>query len=250
MTAAELVGRLEQRHAKDVFVAECNLGSAHAGCRRIDGWAMRKSWSPFSTIGYEVKVARSDFLRDDKWEAYLPVCHELYFVCPRKLIDPRELPDGVGLLWTLGAERLQTKRKAVRRTPDPEALVRLMAYVLMSRTQIVGDMWEASATPTVDSWRQWLLEENGERYIGRMVSRRLGERLVKAEAAQRAAERQAAGYEEIRRRLEELGLDPDQPLADTELRARLGRDDDERIRALRQVARLAGQAADIARRAE
>ncbi len=247
MTSGDLLERLAARHAKDVFVAECNLGSAHAGCRRLDGWAMRKSWSPFTTIGYEVKVARSDFLRDNKWEAYLPVCHELYFVCPRKLIDPRELPDGVGLLWTLGAERLQVKRKAPRRTPDPKALVRLMAYVLMSRTQIVADMWAADAEAPVDRWRRWLLEEDGERHIGHMVGRRLAQRLEKAENARRAAESRAGGYERIEQRLRELGLDPAQPLAVADLHARL--DGDEHLRALRLVARLTEQAADIARRA-
>ena len=249
MTAAELTTRLAARHAKDVFVAECNLGSAHANCRRLDAWAMRKSWSPFTTVGYEVKVARSDFLRDDKWQAYLPATHEFYFVCPRKLIDPRELPDGVGLLWTLGAERLQVKRKAPRRTPDPEALVRLMAYVLMSRTQIVADMWAAAANPEapVDFWRRWLLEEDGERHIGHMVGRRLAERLRGALRAQRAAEDRAAGYERIEQRLRELGLDPGQPLAVADLEARL--DGDGHLQALRQVARLTEQATDIAKRA-
>jgi hypothetical protein len=162
-------------------------------------------------------------------------------------LTPENSQTASGLLWTLGAERLQVKRKAPRRTPDREALVRLMAYVLMSRTQIVADMWAANAEAPVDRWRRWLLEEDGERWVGHMVSRRIAERLRKAEEARRTAERKAAGYERIERRMVELGLDPEHPLAAVDLQARL--DGDGHLRALRQVARLTEQAADIAKRA-
>ncbi len=247
MTAADLVARLAARHSKDVFVAECKMGESWGrGARTLDAWAMRKSWSPWTTVGYEVKVGRSDFLRDEKWHEYLPATHEFYFVCPRKLIQPEELPADVGLLWTAG-QRLHVKRKAVRRTPDPERLARLMAYVLMSRTQIVADMWAANTEPPIDRWRRWLLEEDGERYIGHMVGHRLAERLRAAQRAQQAAERKAAGYERIEQRLSELGLDPGQPLAAADLQARL--EGNGHLRALRTVARLTEQAADIARRA-
>ncbi|WP_208112793.1 MmcB family DNA repair protein [Aureibacillus halotolerans] len=44
---------------------------------------------------YEIKVSRSDFLRDDKWPAYKNQCHRFFFVCPKDLIKPEELPDEV-----------------------------------------------------------------------------------------------------------------------------------------------------------
>jgi len=49
--------------------------------------------------GYEFKISRADFKRDDKWKYYLSFCHSLTFVCPYKLIDKSELPAGVGLLY-------------------------------------------------------------------------------------------------------------------------------------------------------
>src|SRR6266511_4356021 len=118
---ADIQAALRYRHSKDVLVEECNMGSAHAGCRRLDAWVLLKTWSPWTTIGYEVKVDRGDFLRDRKWVDYLPVCHELYFACPAKQIQPEELPPEVGLLWTTSGQRLVTKRKAHRRQPDTKA---------------------------------------------------------------------------------------------------------------------------------
>jgi hypothetical protein len=174
-----LVDALAYRHAKDVFVPECKMGETWGeGARRLDAWALSKSWSPLTAWGYEVKVSRSDFLQDRKWERYLGVCHEFAFVCPRGLIQPEELPEGVGLLWSHG-QRLMTKRKPVRREPDGVELVRLMAYVLMSRSQIVENMWRAASADPAERWRALLTARDGDR-IGRMVSRRVAQRLNEA----------------------------------------------------------------------
>jgi len=218
-----VIGRLALRHAKDVFIAECNTGSAWNGCRRLDAWVMPKSWSPFTTIGYEVKESRSDFLRDDKWHAYLDVCHQLYFACPAKLIAPEELPAEVGLLWTLGDERLVVKRKAVKRDPDPAKLVNLMAYALMSRSRIVTDMHQANANGTkLDTWRRWLTEREASRMIGHIASRKLNDALREARGAQAAAEERTRNYQQLEKRLTELGLDIGRPVNTWNLERALG----------------------------
>ena len=49
--------------------------------------------------GYEIKVSRSDFVNDTKWQDYLPYCHQFYFVCPPDLIQPDELPKEIGLMY-------------------------------------------------------------------------------------------------------------------------------------------------------
>lgn len=144
--ASEIVDALAEKHRADVFVAECKTGSSWGPgtCRRLDAWAMRKSWSPWRTIGYEVKVSRSDFEQDQKWPEYLDVCHEFNFVCPAKLINAADLPRGIGLIWMSRSGRLHTKVKPAARTPDAEKLAQLMSYVLMSRARIVADMHEAN----------------------------------------------------------------------------------------------------------
>jgi hypothetical protein len=200
---------LRQRHAKDVLVEECKLGESWGGgARRLDAWAMLKSWSPWTVIGYELKQSRQDFTRDEKWVHYLEVCHYLYFVCPWGLIKPEELPPQVGLLWA-GGSRLQIRRKAERREPDPVALCRLMSYVLMSRTRIVSNMYQANDLEPKDRWRLWLAEKLDARAMGHAVSRRLLEQLGEARAEARRAKDDVLRLEGVARRLDALGLPAD-----------------------------------------
>lgn len=148
--ASDLVDQLAQRHAKDVFVSECKDGSSWEGARRLDAWALAKSWSPWRTYGYEIKVSRSDFEQDQKWLEYLPCCHHFSFVCPAGLIRATDLSDGVGLIWMSPSGSLVTKVKAARREPDPKRLLALMSYVLMSRCRVVGDMHQANGSQPAD----------------------------------------------------------------------------------------------------
>jgi hypothetical protein len=212
LTASDLVGALAYRHAKDVFVPECKMGESWGGgARRLDAWAMLRSWSPWMTLGYEVKVSRSDFLQDHKWQEYLPACHAFYIVVPAKLVAPEELPADVGLLWMIGGQRLVCKRKAVRRSPEPEALLHLMSYVLMSRTRVVANMHEANLglDDKRQFWARWLEQDTGEHWLGHMVARRLAERVQRAEHARDEAIRDVARYKELRETVSGWGLDPD-----------------------------------------
>jgi len=237
ISAVDIIAALAQRHKDDVFISECNMGSAAAGCRRMDAWAMRKSWAPWTTVGYEVKVSRADFLNDSKWPAYLPACHELYFACPPKLIDPVELPDGIGLMWMLGGgtgARLVTKRRAIRREPDQVTLCRLMAYALMSRARIVADMHQAASVPARDMWRAWLDSRKGDKTIGYMVGEALGAKLREAEAARAEAERRAERLAGVERALAEHGFDISS--SEWTVRRRLSDDGSEAVRRARQLA--------------
>lgn len=143
-----LIKLLNERHSGDLFVPECRMGPQ--GSKILDAWVQLRTWTPWTTIGYELKASRNDFLKDRKWVEYLPVCHELYFVCEPKLIAPEELPENVGLLWRAG-HRLYCKRKAVRREVDHQKISRLMSYLLMSRTRLVANMWEANGTCSTKS---------------------------------------------------------------------------------------------------
>jgi hypothetical protein len=186
VNARSIVRLLARRHSKDVFIPECKDGptwglTGDDGHLRLDAWAMKRSWANPATYGYEVKVSRSDFLQDDKWPGYLPLCSDFYFACPHGLINPAELPDGVGLLWAASTgSRLYAKRKAKHRDVEPPR--ELLYYALMRAT----DFYRAiprERTARREGWSEWLeaRDENSEtglhikRTIGREVDARCRE---------------------------------------------------------------------------
>jgi hypothetical protein len=95
MTAAGLLAMLETRHSNDVFVPECKDGPTQTRSHlRLDAWVLLKTWSPITTIGYEIKVDRGDWRRDDKLHQYMPLCHLLYVVALKGVVPADELPAG------------------------------------------------------------------------------------------------------------------------------------------------------------
>lgn len=54
-----------------------------------------------SARGFEIKVSRSDFLRDEKWHMYSEFCSSLSIACPEGLLAKEEVPDPFGLLYVL-----------------------------------------------------------------------------------------------------------------------------------------------------
>jgi hypothetical protein len=133
---------------------------------------MSRSWARPRFLGYEIKVARSDFLNDHKWVEYLDYCTEFYFVAPPNVIQKDEVPENAGLLLTTkNCKRLLTIKKApVRQIDIPKSL---LIYILMCRTRIVRDTIETA--PAVVEWERRL--ENMRR--GKKVGSRIGAEIKK-----------------------------------------------------------------------
>lgn len=167
MTAAQILAQLRVKHAEDVFVPECKNGPSGATFYRIDAWVMQKSWSHPTTFGYEIKVSRRDFLADDKWQNYLPLCSDFYFVCPSGLIQPEEIAAPAGLIWSSNeGSRLYVKKKAQRRTTEiPESLWRYLVMRLGS----------GAAPDEAADWRAWLESKSEDLRLGRRCGKRLHE---------------------------------------------------------------------------
>jgi hypothetical protein len=77
----------------------------------------------YEVHGHEVKVSRSDWLRElkdpDKAEAWRPYVHRWWLVVSdRRIVRPGELPDGWGLLAAAG-DRLRCITPAPLLTPEP-----------------------------------------------------------------------------------------------------------------------------------
>ena len=77
-----------------VYVPEFTFGGRRVDAGNID---VSKRW----IRGFEIKVSRSDFLRDEKWQEYTEFCSSLSIVCPEGLIQKDEVTAPFGLLYIL-----------------------------------------------------------------------------------------------------------------------------------------------------
>lgn len=206
--AGAIMQLLVKRHEKDVFIAECKNGPTQSVSNylRMDAWTMNRSWANPCATAYEIKVSRSDFLRDEKWRGYLPLCNCLYFVTPRGLIKENELPSEVGLMETTsGGGRLITRKKAAyRAVPIPEKLFR---YILMCRVQIHNEAPESSARESrLQFWKGWLKERQWTRELGYRVRRELAETVHKIMEESKVLKSENEGLSNIREALSALGI--------------------------------------------
>ena len=145
---------LKVRHCKDVFIPECKNGETW-GARdllKLDAWVMRRSYTQFATIGYEIKRTRADFENDQKWTKYVDLCHEFYFVCPAGLIRSADIPSRVGLMWVSTSGKLRTKRKSEWIEPSQDKLMGILIYALMSRSNIIANMNETNGEPKTSDY--------------------------------------------------------------------------------------------------
>ena len=78
---------------------------------RLDVVAFKIGWKNPELIGFEIKVSRSDFKGDKKWKNYLKFVNKFCFACPDGLIKKEELPDNVGLVYTMNDGRLKWIRR-------------------------------------------------------------------------------------------------------------------------------------------
>lgn len=209
VTASDVLQLLRVKHAEDVFVDECKDGPTHGAeaMLRFDAWVMRKSWANPATIGYEIKVSRSDWLRDVKLTSYLSAVHEFYVVAPRGVLQLEELPDGVGYLEVASTgRRLLTKRKAAHREPISDHLLSTMTYVLMCRSVIRREHFHGQLQSPLDYWREFVAGRRDERSVGRAASKLIATRFREMEERAREVERAARRLKVVEDRLAERGV--------------------------------------------
>jgi len=159
ITSNQIFSLLKAKHSNDVIVPECKNGETWGAhdLLKMDAWVLCRTYSPLTTIGYEIKCSRQDFEQDQKWTKYLDLCHLFYFVCPAGLIRATDLPSQVGIIW-VSKDRLHIKRKAERVTPDTAKLNKLLIYVVMARSKIVDSMYERDVEPKgkLEQKREWV----------------------------------------------------------------------------------------------
>jgi hypothetical protein len=213
MTSDTILVLLRERHAGDVFVGECKDGPTAFGSHcRLDAWAMKKSWANPCMSGYEIKISRSDFLKDDKWPSYLPLCNQFWFAAAPGVIEPQEVPPGAGLLVVASTGRmLRTIKKAPYR--EVEAPVDLYRYILMHRTKVVAQFChEEDPQERADFWRRWLAEKDERMRLGIQVGKRLREtfatQVAEVQESNRRLKEENSRLQEVAALLRELKIDP------------------------------------------
>ncbi len=138
-TESEIIRALFASHRErgDLFFAHVKTGASwvrKGHLHILDGLGVKVSWSNLAFHGYEIKISRSDFKRDNKYQNYLPYCTAFSFVCPDKMIKKDEIPDNVGLIYYRADCSLRTARKAKETQPDTELFNSMLRYLVYYRT--------------------------------------------------------------------------------------------------------------------
>lgn len=221
ITAMSIVDLLATKHREDVFVPECKIGASGVGCLRLDGWAIKTSWSNPLVVGYEIKVSVADFRNDDKWLGYLPYCNQFYFVSPPGVINKDEVPEQAGLLWvTKTGSRLYMKKKApYREVVIPEDIYR---YVLFHRINIAGEYGYGNKKAIIE---QWLKDSEYDYRAGQAFSKKIAEKIdrdIKNVKIQNdKLKHQNESLEEIKQMIKDMGIEIDSYWLGTEVKRKL-----------------------------
>jgi hypothetical protein len=210
VNATDIFKLIESRHSTDLVVGECKDGPTQSVMNylRMDAWVMPRSWAHPAITAYEIKVSRQDFLNDDKWRSYLPLCNFLYFAAAPDVIQQAELPPEVGLMEaSKNAGRLFMRRKAIyREIPEPSSVFR---YVLMCRAHIKD---EDNGYDKRTFWEEWLKKRKVDHEFGYTVGKRIKQvideeiNVVKRKNAE--LEERISAYDNHLEFLKRMGIDP------------------------------------------
>lgn len=119
ITAADIVNRLHTRYPEPKWECGAEVGdSTGFGKRRALDFLALNTWpsAGFHSVGVEVKVARSDWLRElgapEKRAEFELSLQEFWVAVPPGVVKVEELPTGMGLLEAIKGGKLRAKVRA------------------------------------------------------------------------------------------------------------------------------------------
>lgn len=192
-----ILRQITKRHngrIPDAFFTEVKNGSTWFSehLLRLDAVAIKKSWKKPCITGYEVKVDRQDFLRDEKWPGYRQYCHRFYFSCPVGLIALEELPDDIGLIYyNPDKDCISTKRTALFR--EIEIPWDMLYYLVVSRLDSNKHPFFSSRREFLEAWVQ---DKEERRDLGYTVRNKMAENIMEFQKRAKQAEREAKQYKD------------------------------------------------------
>lgn len=197
VTSMEIKRALSEKHCKDFFLTEVKNGSTYfpppGGLHILDGLAIKISWTAPCFTGYEIKVSRSDFLRDAKFFTYEALVNELYIVCPKGMIDRNELPDNIGLMYyDAESKKIITKKKATYRKVEYSA--DMLLYIIFYRLD--SDRYPFCQDKQ-EYFRAYLANKKNNRQLAAQFRSKLLEENARLEAELEKMKRDAKDLSEI-----------------------------------------------------
>jgi hypothetical protein len=129
-TSQEILNALVDRAKSLIWATELCIGPKR---RRIDFWSISPHpGKAFRATSYEIKVSRSDFKRDtaEKQRLARLYCDEFYYVAPKGLLTPEDIPDWAGLQEWTGSSFRFTVHAPMRDKDAPswELLTSILRY--------------------------------------------------------------------------------------------------------------------------
>lgn len=209
VTATEIKKALAEYHPKDFFLSECKTDSTYfagpQGLLIFDGLAIARSYTSPCITGYEIKVSRSDFQRDNKYHLYLQYCNEFYFVVPAGLLKKEEIPDDMGLIYYYPETgKLLKKKKALyRQIEEPVGVYKYIIYSRLEQDRI--PFYENRAEYAKD----YIADLSEKRKIGRTFGSKMAKDLLDCqERLERLAdvESQLEQFHQIEKILEKYNI--------------------------------------------
>jgi hypothetical protein len=175
-----ILRQIQKRHAGEPFFTEVKNGPTHYSNNllKLDGLAFKKSWAHSCITGYEIKVDRNDFLRDDKWPGYKNYCNKFLFACPSGLISKDEVSKDVGLIYyNPEKDTIFTKKQALFR--EIEIPQEMLLYLIMARwCEGMKDPYPFFNSRK-EYFEEWLKEKEVKKELGYKVKNRMSE-IIKA----------------------------------------------------------------------
>ncbi|MFW5895373.1 MAG: MmcB family DNA repair protein [archaeon] len=146
----------------------------------MDALEVKKSWKNPCLTGYEIKTSHADFIQDEKWHGYLKYCHKFYFICPRGVIEKKEIEqrdDTVGLIYYSRdyKDDFYTMKAPVYKNkglPDRD----MVYYILMSKVE--SDRYPFHSSKK-EYFKDWLENKEDNRRLGIRLKEAISEEIYK-----------------------------------------------------------------------